>query len=131
MSVPETLTLSSPDSSLVLGQVLLREWVLIKKEAEYIEWDEETKRENDNTFAVIDTVLNKLNSDSPAKIYPFLLTLTIEEVKIMEYLLENRMVRNTTYYSNTICKKTKGQMLAEIDIINDLLKQLLRMANEH
>jgi hypothetical protein len=131
MSVPETLTLPSPDSSLVLGQVLLREWVLIKKEAEYIEWDEETKKENDNTFAVIDTVLNKLNSDSPAKIYPFLLTLTIEEVKIMEYLLENRMVRNTTYYSNTICKKTKAQMLAEIDIINDLLKQLLRMANEH
>jgi len=44
MSVPETLTLPSPDSSLVLGQVLLREWVLIKKEAEYIEWDEETKK---------------------------------------------------------------------------------------
>lgn len=127
----ETLTIPDPESSSILGQILLREWVLLKKEAEYIDWDEETKEENDNTFKVIDNVLIKIDSNSLTKNYPFLLTLTTEEVKITEYLLENRMARNATYYSNTICKKTKATILAETDIINDLLKQLLRMAYEH
>ena len=125
----ETLTIPSTESASVLGHVLLREWVLLKKEAEYIEWDEETKEENDNTFRVIDEVLKKL--DSNKKITPILLTLTTEEAKITEYLLENRMIRNGTYYSSIFCKKAKSLVLAETDIINDLLKQLLRMSNEH
>ena len=133
-SSPESLTITDSESSSILGQILLREWVLIKKEAEYIEWDEESKEENENTFKVIDKILDKLGFcefTSSTKTYPFLLTLTTEEVKITEYLLENRMIRNTTHYSNSFCKKTKAQVLAEMDIINNLLKQLLRMANEH
>ena len=125
----ETLTIPSSESASVLGQVLLREWILLKKEAEYIEWNEETKQERDNTFRVIDEVLKKL--DYNKKTSPILLTLTTEEVKITEYLLENRMIRNGTFYSGTFCKKTKEQILTETDIVNDLLKQLLRMSHEH
>lgn len=125
----EPLTIPSSESASVLGQVLLREWVLLKKEAEYIVWNEDIKQERDNTFKVIDEVLKKLDYDK--KTSPILLTLSPEEAKITEYLLQNRMIMNGTFYSSTFCKKTKTGILIETDIINDLLKQLLRMSHEH